>query len=152
MTEEINELRKKKELLQKIVNKIPNMISVKDASGKFILANEAVASLYGHNAKDLLGKGDEDLPHQPWNMESCIEIDTTVMQEKQERTILEESITDSNGKKIWLQTTRQPLSDKLNDELYILGVSTNITQHRICLLYTSPSPRDQRGSRMPSSA
>ena len=25
-------------------------------------------------------------------------------------------------------------------------------QFRICLLYTSPSPRDQRGSRMPSSA
>ena len=24
--------------------------------------------------------------------------------------------------------------------------------HRGCLLYTSPSPRDQRGSRMPSSA
>ena len=28
---------------------------------------------------------------------------------------------------------------------YLLGVTT-------CLLYTSPSPRDQRGSRMPSSA
>ena len=26
------------------------------------------------------------------------------------------------------------------------------TENRICLLYTSPSPRDQRGSRMPSSA
>ena len=26
------------------------------------------------------------------------------------------------------------------------------TQGEICLLYTSPSPRDQRGSRMPSSA
>ena len=25
-------------------------------------------------------------------------------------------------------------------------------QSRLCLLYTSPSPRDQRGSRMPSSA
>ena len=25
-------------------------------------------------------------------------------------------------------------------------------QRRCCLLYTSPSPRDQRGSRMPSSA
>ena len=25
-------------------------------------------------------------------------------------------------------------------------------RHRTCLLYTSPSPRDQRGSRMPSSA
>ena len=27
-----------------------------------------------------------------------------------------------------------------------------IDQFKICLLYTSPSPRDQRGSRMPSSA
>ena len=27
-----------------------------------------------------------------------------------------------------------------------------ITKEDICLLYTSPSPRDQRGSRMPSSA
>ena len=26
------------------------------------------------------------------------------------------------------------------------------SKRRICLLYTSPSPRDQRGSRMPSSA
>ena len=28
----------------------------------------------------------------------------------------------------------------------------NPEAYRICLLYTSPSPRDQRGSRMPSSA
>ena len=27
-----------------------------------------------------------------------------------------------------------------------------LAHHKICLLYTSPSPRDQRGSRMPSSA
>ena len=27
-----------------------------------------------------------------------------------------------------------------------------VYQHVACLLYTSPSPRDQRGSRMPSSA
>ena len=28
----------------------------------------------------------------------------------------------------------------------------NFAQNILCLLYTSPSPRDQRGSRMPSSA
>ena len=28
----------------------------------------------------------------------------------------------------------------------------NSKEYHICLLYTSPSPRDQRGSRMPSSA
>ena len=30
-----------------------------------------------------------------------------------------------------------------------VGSSPNV---KVCLLYTSPSPRDQRGSRMPSSA
>ena len=30
--------------------------------------------------------------------------------------------------------------------------SCQVLLERTCLLYTSPSPRDQRGSRMPSSA
>ena len=37
-------------------------------------------------------------------------------------------------------------SDLANGEDVNINLSTN------CLLYTSPSPRDQRGSRMPSSA
>ena len=46
----------------------------------------------------------------------------------------------------------------LNGERIILGVkvdnSFKIIEDTLnpCLLYTSPSPRDQRGSRMPSSA
>ena len=31
-------------------------------------------------------------------------------------------------------------------------LSPGVTTFVVCLLYTSPSPRDQRGSRMPSSA
>ena len=34
----------------------------------------------------------------------------------------------------------------------ILDEILNIRRSRLCLLYTSPSPRDQSGSRMPSSA
>ena len=34
----------------------------------------------------------------------------------------------------------------------ILGPATKEGLLSVCLLYTSPSPRDQRGSRMPSSA
>ena len=33
-----------------------------------------------------------------------------------------------------------------------LGIGDALLVKAICLLYTSPSPRDQRGSRMPSSA
>ena len=36
--------------------------------------------------------------------------------------------------------------------LMALGQAVGNEPLRVCLLYTSPSPRDQRGSRMPSSA
>ena len=39
-----------------------------------------------------------------------------------------------------------------NTVTHVLGVRAFGTQLLCCLLYTSPSPRDQRGSRMPSSA
>ena len=32
------------------------------------------------------------------------------------------------------------------------SINSEAVAQKICLLYTSPSPRDQRGSRMPSSA
>ena len=35
---------------------------------------------------------------------------------------------------------------------YALGLPFSLGAFVFCLLYTSPSPRDQRGSRMPSSA
>ena len=35
----------------------------------------------------------------------------------------------------------------------LIGTNTDMSYQEVsCLLYTSPSPRDQRGSRMPSSA
>ena len=36
--------------------------------------------------------------------------------------------------------------------LTLVALLSGLTQRLLCLLYTSPSPRDQRGSRMPSSA
>ena len=44
-------------------------------------------------------------------------------------------------------------SDYLTHHLLILEFDSDIIRDYFsCLLYTSPSPRDQRGSRMPSSA
>ena len=40
----------------------------------------------------------------------------------------------------------EKLEEKINKNCDVIGIVTD------CLLYTSPSPRDQRGSRMPSSA
>ena len=42
--------------------------------------------------------------------------------------------------------------DGLTDLLLAKWWAIKLTGDVVCLLYTSPSPRDQRGSRMPSSA
>ena len=70
-------------------------------------------------------------------------------------------LTSSHGEKpiVPIQTSQY---DNKQSSIYNDGGSTSSTQYahhqmranyrHTCLLYTSPSPRDQRGSRMPSSA
>ena len=46
----------------------------------------------------------------------------------------------------------QKVREAIVSQLIAEGKKTRAELSRDCLLYTSPSPRDQRGSRMPSSA
>ena len=73
------------------------------------------------------------------------------------------AIVEASGTQIWLQPNRYYDIDRLQAEvddtiklenvlLVKDGKGTTLGQPYVCLLYTSPSPRDQRGSRMPSSA
>ena len=47
------------------------------------------------------------------------------------------------------QNARKEVKKMFEDKY---NVSLKTGKNKCCLLYTSPSPRDQRGSRMPSSA
>ena len=70
-----------------------------------------------------------------------------------EETALRESIkngTDEYDERIVIAVHR--LSRVSNKEKSNYSTPEHQDLHRDCLLYTSPSPRDQRGSRMPSSA
>ena len=55
------------------------------------------------------------------------------------------------GVRLRLDAVRDALLGFLNEVIDHPAETAN-TRVSICLLYTSPSPRDQRGSRMPSSA
>ena len=66
------------------------------------------------------------------------------------------SIGDIGAFSFFLGTVRHEIIDIFNDillldENYLLGLWV-IADNEICLLYTSPSPRDGLLSRMPSSA
>ena len=51
----------------------------------------------------------------------------------------------------WIDPDHALVQAKEADRIVRTGQATGAL-HGVCLLYTSPSPRDQRGSRMPSSA
>ena len=51
-----------------------------------------------------------------------------------------------------LQTSTSSLNDSTVIDIYLSQSDLDAIKLYPCLLYTSPSPRDQRGSRMPSSA
>ena len=81
----------------------------------------------------------------------------------QQNTLIEQLVTDARQAQKTINNYSQEKIDELilavaweiiqpenNQELSEMAVSQ--TGLGNCLLYTSPSPRDQRGSRMPSSA
>ena len=71
--------------------------------------------------------------------------------------VVARALRDAGNEVIYtgLRRSAQQIVDTVRDEdARFLGLSSlsGAHQHLFCLLYTSPSPRDKRQSRMPSSA
>lgn len=62
-----DELRKKKDLLDIIVNTFPDILCLKDGEGRWLLANQFVLELFGLTLVDYVGKTDAELaPYSPF--------------------------------------------------------------------------------------
>ena len=86
------------------------------------------------------------------NKFSLREIDRIIEMAWEDRTPFEAIFNQFNiNEKELISLMRNNLK-RNSFKLWRERVSGRKTKHSVCLLYTSPSPRDQRGSRMPSSA
>ena len=65
---------------------------------------------------------------------------------------LDDVIANSAIGRVVTNSTEDEVSPPITIVYAICIVAVNEVISLVCLLYTSPSPRDQRGSRMPSSA
>ena len=83
--------------------------------------------------------GQDVLVEPTWPDRAVRELRVDLIQEEVDELV--EAITNKDMVEI---------ADALTDILYVVYGSGHT--FGICLLYTSPSPRDQRGARMPSSA
>jgi PAS domain S-box-containing protein len=125
------ELRAGKDFLRKVVDTNPQLVYIKDWDGRFVLANQPVAELYGTTVENLEGKSDADFNPNTAEVESFVRADREVMQSGRRLDVSEDAVTDSRTGVIrWFQTVKVPLTALDGRGKQVLGVSTEITERR----------------------
>lgn len=124
------ELRRTNNLLDMIIENIPNMIFLKDAKDlRFVRFNQAGENLLGYSREQLLGKCDYDFfPKQ--QADSFTEKDRKVLRGKRVVDIPQESLLTANRGTRILHTKKVPLFDADGEPEYLLGISEDITERK----------------------
>ena len=122
------ELRTSEVFLQSIVENIPHMIFVKDASElRFVRFNKAGEELLGHARQNLIGKSDYELfPKE--EADFFTGADRDVLRNRQVLDIPEEPILTKGKGLRYLHTKKIPILDESRQPLYLLGISEDITE------------------------
>ena len=118
-------------IFRQVLDTTPNLIFVKDRSGRFTLANKAVAELYGTTPDEIVGKCDADFNPSNHEVEHFIRDDLDVIDNRVEKVINEEPVTDCKGVTRWFHTVKRPIQLSPGQPFQVLGVSTDITTARL---------------------
>ena len=124
------ELRTSEVFLESIVENIPHMIFVKDASElRFVRFNKAGEELLGHTRQNLIGKSDYELfPKE--EADFFTGADRDVLRNRKVLDIPEEPILTKGKGLRSLHTKKIPILDENDQPLYLLGISEDITERK----------------------
>jgi PAS domain S-box-containing protein len=116
--------------LRQIIDMLPQLVSVKNEAGEFLLANEAVADAYGTTVRSLEGAVDTDFAASEEEIEQFRADDRAVIESGEPKHISEEPLTTADGETRLLETTKIPYDPVETDGDAVLAVSRDITEHR----------------------
>jgi len=115
--------------LREIIDLVPHFVFAKDASGRFLLVNRAVADAYGTTVAELEGKTDADFATAE-DARRFRSDDAEVLATGLPKVVAEETITDASGRVRHLSTVKIPFSFSGSDVAAVLGVSTDVTERK----------------------
>ncbi len=125
------ELRSTKQMLELIINNVPQHIFWKDRNSVYLGCNENQARAAGlESPQDIIGKTDYDLP---WNKEEAEHyrmIDQQVMKTGKAEYHIMETQLQADGRVAWLDTNKIPLFNNEGQVFGILGTYENITERK----------------------
>jgi len=123
-------LVQKEQHLRHIIDLVPHFIFAKDAEGRFVLVNKAVAENYGTTVENLIGKTDADFNKSMKEVHHFIEDDLEVIRSGKPKFIPREFITNAQGQVRVLSTTKIPYEFSGSNSPCILGVAVDITDQK----------------------
>ena len=116
--------------LQQVIDINSSLIFAKDCQGRFTLANQAVADLYGTKTDHLIGKTDADFNLPGDQVAAFRRANLHVIDSLQDLFIAEELFTDAKGNIHWLQTVRRPVLNGDGTVSEVLASATDITARK----------------------
>jgi len=123
-----SELDQQRGRLAVLVNSIPDMVSLKDADGRYLLANPAFERWIGRPERDIVGQTDDTLwpPAEALRMR---ELDARAMA-AWHPLVVEEDLTLADGGTCCFETIKTPIRDAQGRVTGLLGVCRDITDRK----------------------
>ncbi|MEL6494959.1 MAG: PAS domain S-box protein [Cyanobacteria bacterium J06623_7] len=122
------ELINKQNHLEALLNNIPHMAWIKDASSHFIGTNQALADAYGDSIENLVGSNDYAYI-TPEIADLYTADDRSVIASGQSRTVTEKIITHE-GETLWIETSKTPFKDANGNIAGTVGIAVDITDYK----------------------
>jgi len=123
-----DELRRERAFIRQVIDAAPSLITVKDAEGRFVLANRAMGELLGGRPEALLDKRDSEIHRNPTHLDVYAANDRRVL-ESRETIEVDEPMTLATGEQRIFSTIKTPLV-RANGELQILAISSDVTDRK----------------------
>ena len=125
------ELEQERNLLNTLLDALPDAVFAKDNKSKFIIANHASASVMGETDKEsLIGKSEADF-QPPKVSEEILALDERVLLTGVASVNQEEKLLDvKTGISKWRMTTKVPIFDNKGIITGLVGISRDITQQK----------------------
>lgn len=121
-------LQDERDLLQTIMDLLPDFIYVKDRQGRYVVVNDGVRQVLGASTADeVIGKSNESfLPPDQAKRERID--DDHVIKLEQPLVEREEKMVDPDGNDLWILTSKLPLRDREGKVSGLVGIDRNITR------------------------
>ncbi len=113
-------------LIQMLIDNIPDLIYIKDRKNRFIMVNSAMADFFRKRPEDFIGKTDFDFALQKIAKESFKDDNKVI---KSNKPIIDKSEkVIRSGKEFWVSSSKIPWYDKNGNIMGTMGISRDITK------------------------